>query len=114
MIKLLVKSVVLSACVLGLVGCGSGMPSCDDKEVKELAADIIKNRMIESGATKEEADNFKITGGFITNSKDEGAKKVTCKADTQFTHRKETIRGSIDYRAQHTNDGKVYVEVIGF
>lgn len=112
MVKLLVKSVVLSACVLGLVGCGSGMPSCDDKEVKDLITQIVKNHLTSRGLPKEQVDKLSISySGFMTNATDEGAKKVTCKAEAKLSFEGRTETEFVEYTAQHTSDGKVYVEV---
>lgn len=95
MLKLLVKSVVLSACMYGLVGCGGGgMPSCSDKDVKEALQDKFK-QLFKEESIKDESmpddikdlmvENFSFDfDSFTTESSDEKAKKVTCKAKVKM------------------------------
>lgn len=94
MVKLLVKSVVLSACVYGLVGCSGGMPSCSDKEVQEALQeefkkmakkDISKDKSIPPEGKDLMLENISFNiDSFITESADEKAKKVTCKAKAKM------------------------------
>ncbi|MWV63182.1 hypothetical protein DCO58_00220 [Helicobacter saguini] len=105
------KGVILSACVAAFVGCSS-MPSCDDDEVKQLLTKMIKDEA-KTWHGQEFADKISVSySGFMTNSSDEKAQKITCKVEVKVTDGKETNKEFIDYTAQHTSDNMVYVEIL--
>lgn len=92
-----------------LSGCSS-MPSCDDKEVKDLLTDILKEQILPRfGMSKTEINNAQISySSFMTEKTDKEAKKVTCKA-------RATMKGDawIHYTAQMTDDDShIYVEIL--
>lgn len=99
---------IASLCVAGffIVGCGNSMPSCDDKEVKDLLGKIVKD------ATKKifGADINISFSGFATNEKDEVKKQVTCQAMAKVTHDGESEENMIHYAARLTDDGQIYVK----
>ena len=70
---------IASLCVAGffIVGCGNSMPSCDDKEVKDLLGKIAKKAVKQGfGASPED---IKVSfGAFATNEKNEAKRQVTC------------------------------------
>ncbi len=102
---------VMSVVVAGMLsGCFDSTPSCDDKEVKDLLTDILKEQILPRfGMSKTEINNAKISySSFMTEKTDKDAKKVTCKAQA-------TMKGDawIHYTARMTDDGShIYVEIL--
>lgn len=93
-----------------LSGCFDSTPSCDDKEVKNLLTDILKEQIFPNlGISKQEIANLKVSySAFMTENVNKDAKKVACKA-------KATAKGEawIYYTAQATDDGShIYVEIL--
>nr|WP_317405126.1 hypothetical protein [uncultured Helicobacter sp.] len=89
-----------------LSGCSS-MPSCDDKEVKDLLTDIIKRNFSAIGIKVDKA-NY---SDFMTQNVNKDAKKVTCKAKVEVFSNDRSKSDFLEYTAQHTDEGKLYVEI---
>lgn len=83
-------------------GCG-GVPKCDGKDTTAVLTQILKENVNAKADYKYDA--------FMTNSTDKGAKKVTCKAQVTISVGNKQESDFIEYSAQHTNDGQVYVEI---
>lgn len=83
-------------------GCG-GVPKCDSKDTTAVLTKILKENINAKADYKYDA--------FMTNSTDKGAKKVTCKAQVTISIGNKQESDFIEYSAQHTNDGQVYVEI---
>ncbi len=97
---------------VGFIGCGSGMPSCDSKDTKKLLTQIIKDELQKAGVSKANLEKLKIGyEAFMTNSSDKEAKKVMCKAQANISFGNEKNSEFIEYSAQHTSDGQLYVEI---
>ena len=103
---------VMSVVFTGMLsGCFDSTPSCDDKEVKDLLTDILKEQVLSHwGMSQKEINDAKITyGTFMTEATDKEKKKVTCKAQM-------TMRGDNDwihYTARMTDDNShIYVEIL--
>ena len=92
-----------------LSGCSS-MPSCDDKEVKDLSTDIIKRNFSAIGIKVDKA-NY---SDFMTQNVNKDAKKVTCKVKVKIFPEMfydTSTSDFLEYTAQHTDEGKLYVEI---
>lgn len=100
--KKLVVGCVVAFTTFGLTACSS-MPDCDDSDVKDLMTEIFKDNRWVSKDAKLKYD------AFITQFRDKDTKQVVCKA-------RVTINGSktktVEYSAQYTDDGQLYVEAL--
>lgn len=95
--------VLLAIVGIGISGCG-GMPKCNSKDTTDLITQILKEQLYANASYKYDA--------FITNSTNEKAKKVTCKAQVTITRDgRGTEKEFIEYSAQYTDDGQILVEV---
>lgn len=100
--KKIILACVVTFTTFCLTAC-SGVPSCDDSDVKDLLTQILKDNKLAPR-------NAKIKySGFMTEFKDKDTKKVGCKAMANINGREDAI----PYTAQYTDDGMLYVE-IGF
>lgn len=105
---------IASLCVAGffVVGCGNSMPSCNDKEVKEVLENIVKDNL--KARFGSHAKEVKVSfGAFATNEKNEAKRQVTCRAMVTLKDDTGSFEDTIHYTARHTDDGHVYVESTG-
>ena len=99
---------------VGVSACGGGVPKCESKDTTNLLTQIIKEQLQKAGASKANLDKLKISyDAFMTNSTDKDAKKVTCKAQANLNFDGKKESDFIEYSAQATNDGQLYVEIYG-
>ena len=100
--KKLLLGCVVAFTTFGLTACSS-TPDCDDGDVKDLLTQLAKENKWVSKNAKLKYD------AFITQFRDKDTKQVICKA-------RVTINGSqtktVDYTAQYTDDGQLYVEAL--
>lgn len=97
-----IAMVLVTAIGIGLSGCG-GVPKCDGKDTTAVLTQILKENVNAKADYKYDA--------FMTNSTDKGAKKTTCKAQVTISVGGKQESDFIEYSAQYTNDGQVYVEI---
>lgn len=83
-------------------GC-SGIPDCDDSDVKNLLTQIAKDNRWVSKDSKLRYD------AFITQFKDKDTKQISCKARVTINGLKTSY---VTYTAQYTDDGQLYVEAM--
>lgn len=105
--------VALATCVaVGVSACGGGMPKCDSKDTTNLLTQIIKEQLQKIGIPKANIDKLKISyDGFMTNSTDKDAKKVTCKAQANMNFDGDKRSDFVEYSVQATSDNQIYVEI---
>ena len=105
--KLIVGGVAAVLVLWAVFGCGGGMPSCDDGEVKEQVVEQFQRVF---GAD----EKFKLTD-IVTESINKDTQFVSCKAKTDKSRNLYGISMPIDpsYTAQRTSDGKLIVKVNG-
>lgn len=105
---------IASLCVAGffIVGCGNSMPSCTDKEVKDLLTQIVEKHYKKQFGRASGDLEFSFSG-FSTNRTNENRKEVTCEVTIDTMHAKtgENEEDTIHYTARHTDDGKLLVKV---
>ncbi len=103
--KLIVGGVVAVLVLWAVFGCGGGMPSCDDGEVKKQVVKELQ-RFFETDEKFELAD-------IVTESINKDTQFVSCKAKTDKSRNLYGISMPIDprYTAQRTSDGKLIVKV---
>lgn len=114
------KKVFLNLLVAGFVsvfavGCSKSMPECGDSDVTDLLESIVKEQLLPMiGIPKADINKLKFKfSDFLVNSKDEGTKKVFCSASVKVTHPdKGSNDMAVNYSAQYTEDGKVYVQIL--
>ena len=88
------------------------MPSCNDKEVKEVLENIVKDNL--KARFGSHAKEVKVSfGAFATNEKNEAKRQVTCRAMVTLKDDTGSFEDTIHYTARHTDDGHVYVESTG-
>ena len=100
--KIALSVVVIVVAGIGFSGCG-GAPSCDGKDTTATLTQILKENVSNKAEYKYSA--------FMTNSTDKKAKKVTCKAQVTVSVGNKQESDFIQYSAQYTDDGQIYVEV---
>ena len=102
----MMKKIILIALVavagISFSGCG-GVPSCDGKDTQELLTKILKENLSAKATYKYDA--------FMTNSTNKEAKKVTCRAQVTIMRGKSKEKEFIEYSAQYTDDGQIFVEI---
>lgn len=101
--KIALSVVALVAVGMGFSGCG-GVPKCDGKETTDLLTQILKENVNPKATYK--------YSGFMTNSTDKGAKKTTCKVQVTVSVGNKQESDFIEYSAQYTDDGQIYVEIL--
>ena len=103
--KLIVGGVAAVLVLWAVFGCGGGMPSCDDGEVKEQVVEQFQRVF---GAD----EKFKLTD-IVTESINKDTQFVSCKAKTDKSVNVGfgiTTPLDISYTAQRTSDGKLIVK----
>ena len=104
--KLIVGGVAAVLVLWAVFGCGGGMPSCDDGEVKKQVVKELQ-RFFETD------ENFELMD-IVTESINKDTQFVSCKAKTDKSRNLGFgMRMPIDpsYTAQRTSDGKLIVKV---
>lgn len=125
--KKLLLMALTALVALNFTACFKGkMPECDDNRVKESLTKEIKGyAMLGAGfmalflgdaktSVKEVEKNMSVNfDSFITTNSDKKLKKVSCKAKATMTFAGQDLFSDfINYTAQITNDGQVYVEIL--
>lgn len=113
--------------MLNFNGCfKDGTPKCDDNRIKEVLTKEIKGyAMLGAGfmalflgdskvSVREFEKNVKISyDSFITTAIDKKLKKVSCKAKATMTFGGQNLFSDfLNYNAQITDDGQIYVEIL--
>lgn len=111
-------SCVASAMLFGVFsGCGSAVPSCDDKAVQDVLTTIIQDQLDSMQIARKDDDNMTYKySTFMTEKVEEQTKKVVCKAQVAITDKRNNgvlSEQFIHYSARMTDDKQsVYVELL--
>lgn len=109
-------ALVLGASIF-FTACGSKTPSCDDSEVKTKLDKIVKDEigkfLAVFGISKSDLEQMAFSyNEFSTISTSESEKKVFCKVKVGFSYQQDKAEEYLDYSAQYTENGEIFVEIL--